>query len=127
MKGSGPFIEYIEVDGKKIIGTNKLPLEYYRDDRHIKVTVKRTADNPYPVSVKYGAGIVLKDYTCTGGVIRTGLIGAGEVRLYVLSEKKPEIKAGDKPVKVEYDALSKLALIKLTLDPKKELDVTIKN
>ena len=127
MKGSGPFIEYIEVDGKRILGTNKLPLEYYRDDRHIVVTVKRTADNPYPVSVKYGAGIVLKDYTYADGVISTGLIGAGEVRFYVLSEKKPKIMVGDKQVKVEYDARSKLGCIKLTLDPNKELDVTIKN
>jgi len=39
MTGSGPYIEYIEVDGKKIIGTNKLPLEYYQNNKHVSVTV----------------------------------------------------------------------------------------
>jgi hypothetical protein len=125
MKGSGPFIEYIEVDGEKIVGTNKLPLEYYQNDKHIVVTVKRTADNLYPVSVKYGAGIVLKDYNYAQGVITTRLIGAGEVRLHVLSEKKPKIMAGHKQVKVEYDDQSKQGYIKLILDPKEELDVAI--
>ena len=127
MKGIGPYIEYIEVNGKKIQGTNKLPLEYYQNDKHIIVTVKRTINNLYPVFVNYGAGIVLKDYTYTKGVIKTRLIGAGEVRLYIISEKKPVIKAGGKQVKVEYDDQSKLGYIRLALDPKKELAVTIMN
>jgi hypothetical protein len=127
MKGSGPFIEYIEVNGKKIQGTNKLPLEYYQNDKHIIVTVKRTTNNLYPVFVKSGAGVILKDYIYSKGVIKTRLIGAGEVRLYIISEKKPVIKAGGKQVKVEYDDQSKLGYIRLTLDPKKELAVTIMN
>jgi len=127
MKGSGPFIEYIEVNGKKIQGTNKLPLDYYQNEKHIIVTIKRTTLNQYPVSVKSGAGIILKDYTYTKGIINTRLIGAGEVRLNIISEKKPLVKAGGKQVKVEYNDQSNLGYIKLTLDPKKELDVTIMN
>ncbi len=127
MKGKGPFIEYIEVNGKKILGTNKLPLEYYQNDKHIIVTVKRTTNNLYPVFVKSGSGIILKNYNYTKGVIKTGLIGAGEVRLNIKSEKKPFIKVGGKQAKVEYDDQSKLGYIKLTLDPKKELAITITN
>ena len=127
MKGSGPYIEYIEVNGKKIQGTNKLPLEYYQNDKHVMVTVKRSTMNQYPVSVKSGAGIILKNFNYNKGIIKAGLIGAGEVNLNIISWKKPMVKAGGKQVKVEYNEQAKLGYIKLTLDPNKELAVTIMN
>jgi hypothetical protein len=92
MTGSGPYIEYLEVDGKKIIGTNKLPLEYYQNIKHVSVIVKRTTYNLYPVSIKYGAGIVLKNYTYNKGKIKTQVEGAGLNYLKISSEKKPIVK-----------------------------------
>jgi len=127
MNGSGPYIEYIEVKGKKIQGTNKLPVEYYQNDQHINIIVKRTTVNPYPVIIKYGAGIILKDYNYNKGVIKTGLTGAGEVRLNLLSWKKPVVKAGGKQIKVVYNEQTGTGYFTLTLDPKKELAVTIMN
>jgi len=79
------------------------------------------------VSIKYGDGIVLKNYTYTNGIIKTKLIGAGEVRLKIISGKKPMVKAGSKQIKVDYNEQTKSGYVKLTLDPKKELNISIMN
>jgi hypothetical protein len=125
MKGSGPFIEYIEVNGKKIRGTNKLPLEYYQNDEHIIVTVKRTADNPYPVFVKSGAGIVLQNYHYDKGTIKTQVEGAGLNYLVISSEKLPIIKINNKKVKVDFNADMKLASLELKLKNGEPVSISI--
>jgi hypothetical protein len=120
MEGSGPFIEYIEVDGRKIIGTNKLPLEYYLNDSHVEITVRRTVSNPYPLIVKRGNGITLTDYTYKQGIIKTKLKGAGISSLEVWAAQKPKIKLNGKKMNVEYDKQSQLVTLRLDLIPENE-------
>jgi len=115
MKGSGQFIEYIEVNGKKIQGTNKLPLEYYQNDEHIIVIVNRTTNNLYPMFVKYGAGIKLKNYHYDNGKIKTQVEGAGLNYLKISAKKLPAVKINNKLVKVDYNSDLKLASLKLSL------------
>jgi len=126
MKGSGPYIEYIEVNGKKILGTNKLPLEYYQNDNHVTVTVKRTTNILYPVSIKSGAGIVLKDYNYNNGKIITQVEGAGLNYLRVSSEKLPIVKINNKKVKVDFSTDLKLASLKLNLKNGEPVSISIK-
>ena len=125
MKGSGPFIEYIEVNGKKIQGTNKLPLEYYQNDKHIIVTVRRTTNNLYPVFVKSGAGIVLKNWNYDKGIIKTQVEGAGLNYLKISSEKLPIVKINNKKVKVDFNADLKLASLELNLRNGEPVSISI--
>jgi hypothetical protein len=125
MMGSGPFIEYIEVNGKKIRGTNKLPLECYQHDKHIVVRVKRTADNPCPVFIKYGAGIVLQDYRYDKGVITTQVEGAGLNYLVISSERPPVVKMNNKTVKAEFDADLGQASLELMLKNGEPVSISI--
>ncbi len=125
LKGSGPFIEFIEVDGKKIIGTNKLPEEYYRDKKQVKITVMRTAKNPCPVSVKSGTGILLKNYTYNKGTIKTQTEGAGLTRLRISAEKTPVILVDGRQIKCDFDSSLKLATISLIMQYNKPLTINI--
>jgi len=126
MKGSGPYIEYIEVNGTKILGTNKLPLEYYQNDKNVIVTVKRTTNNLYPVFVKSGAGIVLKNWHYDKGIIKTQVEGAGLNYLKISSEKLPIVKINNKKVKVDFNADLKLASLELNLRNDEPVSISIK-
>jgi len=115
IKGSGPYIEFIEVNGKKIQGTNKLPLEYYQNNENTVITVKRTTNNLYPVFVKYGAGVKLKNYHYDKGIIKTQVEGEGLNYLKISTEKLPIVKVNNKGIKVDYYPDLKLASLKLIL------------
>ncbi|VGO16249.1 hypothetical protein PDESU_04840 [Pontiella desulfatans] len=117
MQGSGPFIETLEVGGRTVRGTNKLPLECYQDKNHVAVTVRRVAEPPYPLMITRGNGAVLKDYQSSGNQIETRLQGAGLVRLELWAESMPEVRLNGSPVSVEYDADSKGAIVALELEP----------
>jgi len=115
MKGSGPYIKYIEIDGKKILGTNKVPEEYYIDKEHVQITVWRTAKKPTPVYITYGAGIILKNYSYDNGTIKTQVEGAGLNYLKISSDKIPLVMVNDNPVKVNCNDDLKLAIVELKL------------
>lgn len=126
MKGSGPYIGFIEVDGKKIFGTNKLPEEYYRDKKQIKITVMRTGKNPFPVSIRSTAGILLKNYSFNNGIIKTQIEGAGLTRLKISAEKVPVILIDGKQLKCDFDTSLKLATVLLKMQYNKPLLIEIK-
>ena len=126
LKGSGPFISFIEVDGKKIVGTNKLPEECYRDKKQVKITIIRTGKNPCPVSIRSGAGILLKNYTYNNGNIKTQIAGAGLTRLKISAEKAPIILLDGKQLKCDFDASLKLATVLLKMQYNKPLIMEIK-
>ena len=125
MKGSGPYIKYIEIDGKKIRGTNKVPEEYYRDKEHIKITVWRTADKPTPVYITYGAGIILKNYSYDNGTINTQVQGAGLNYLKISSDRVPVVMVNNNPVNVNYNDDLKLAIVELKLKNNEPVSVNI--
>jgi len=126
MAGSGPFIESIEVDGKIIKGTNKLPKEFYQDKKHIVVKVNRVAVNPYPVSIVSGAGVEIINYEFAKGVIKTELTGSGISRLKIRAAKVPTVKIGGKKVLVNYDSTQQLATFDVKLMPSKLVKAEIK-
>ncbi len=127
MKGSGPFIEFVEVDGKKIVGTNKLPEEYYRDEKHVQIMVMRTSKNPYPVSICSGAGLLLTNYTFRNGIIKTQIEGAGLNRLIISAEKAPVVVINGKKLKPYFNNSAKQATIELILKYGKPLTMEIRN
>jgi len=125
MQGSGPFIQFIEVNGKKIEGTNKLPLEYCSNEQHQKITVKRTTEKTVPVFIKYGTGIAIKNYSWNKGEIKAKLSGAGMGRMYVYADKAPVITIGGKKAELSYNEKSRQASFVMNLSPGKDLSMVI--
>lgn len=117
MAGTGPYIESIEADGKIIKGTNKLPVDVYKDKQRISITVNRAAVNPYPVSVTTGTAIELQDYSYTNGTIKAMLSGVGLCRLKLNANQPPVVKLAGKKVHVAFNPLLNTASIELNLEP----------
>lgn len=125
MKGSGPFIRYLEVNGKRIEGTNKLPLEYFTGEKHQKITVQRTGEKTVPAFIKYATGVAIKNYSINNGEIKAKLSGAGMGRIYVYAEKATVVKIGGKKVNLSYNEELKQASFVVNLSPGKELSMQI--
>lgn len=115
MKGSGPYVEYLEVDGEKIYGTNKLPEEYYKNKGHKEVIVMRTVEAPR-LFIKDGSGVIVTDYAYKNGKIKTKVAGAGLCRLRVYAAQNPIVKVNGRAIKTTYDTKLNLSVIELNLD-----------
>jgi hypothetical protein len=115
MKGSGSYIEMIEVGGAKLRGTNKLPADAVAGGSRVHVTVHRTAERPYPVMIKEGYGAELWNYGYRDGIIRAVVRGAGTCRLALDAARAPIVLLDGHPGKVDYDHVSGYAIIQLTL------------
>ena len=126
IKGSGPFIGFIEVDGKKIVGTNKLPEEYYKNKKHIMVIVRRTAKNPNNISIKYGSGVLLKNYSFENGIIKTQVEGAGLNYLKIMAQKPPQVMIDGKAIIANFDNSLMLATVELRFKHGQPLSMEIK-
>lgn len=119
MSGSGPYIESIEVDGKIIKGTNKLPVDICLDKQHYKVKVNRVTENLYPLFISTGTGVELNDYSFDDGKITASLSGAGLCRLKINSGKTPSVKINGKEVMVKYEPSLRIATVEVNLKPGK--------
>jgi len=117
MKGSGRYIESIVVDGTIIKGTNKVPVDLYKDKSQIQITVNRVAVNPYSVSVASGTAFELQDYIYTNGKIKAKLTGAGLCRLKLNADQQPVVKLAGKKIHVAYDSILHVASVELNLKP----------
>lgn len=117
MKGSGLFVESIEVDGVIINGTCKLPSNTYKDKQGVKIAVKRVAVNPYAVSITTGTAIELLNYSYKNGTIKAKLTGAGLCRLKLNANRLPLVKLAGKKVAVTYDPVLHIAQVELNLKP----------
>lgn len=125
MKESGPFIEYVEVAGKRLIGTHKLPLECYQHQEHVTITVKRVASPPGPVIIKGGMGILISQYRYSPEKICAKLKGAGCSRLDVWALSEPIITIDGEDIEVEYDEKTNLASIQIDMRTNKVYDLQI--
>ncbi len=125
MKGSGRYIESVTAAGIVIKATNKLPVDLYKDCQRVMITVRRTASNPYPVSIVSGTAIQLEDYHYTNGTIRAKLIGAGLCRLKLRAVRLPTVSISGKVVHVGYDPHRNLAIVELNLKPDQVKEIEI--
>ncbi len=117
MKGSGPYIEFIEAAGIIVKGTNKLPVDLYKGKDRLKITVHRSGSNPYPISIVAGTSIELQDYHYINGIITTKISGAGFCRLKLYARQTPLVRIDGEMMAVNYKGQLKEATIELQLEP----------
>ncbi len=116
MKGSGPYIESIEVNGFVIQGTNKLPSGSIQNKKRIKVKVNRIKDNPYKAYIKYGYGIDILKISHENGLLRAELSGIGTCRLKIAAIERPIVHINDNPVSISYDKTLGIATVEIVFE-----------
>ncbi|RAP76041.1 hypothetical protein [Paenibacillus montanisoli] len=117
MKGSGPYIASIVVNGKEIKGTNKLPFLAAGNRKRNKVQVNRVTHRPQQAWLKYGYGIELLDIDCEEGAIKARLSGVGTCRLKIAAAAKPNVAIDGHPAETHYDEASGIATLELIFEP----------
>lgn len=117
MKGSGKYIEAIEVNGVTVTGTNKLPSDLYDKEARVRIVVRRAPVNPYIVSISSGTAVALRNYKYTDEKITADLSGAGLCRVKLNVCKMPLVKLNGKKVHVSYSPKLHLATIELNCVP----------
>ncbi|WP_308634881.1 glucosidase family protein [Paenibacillus silvisoli] len=125
MKGSGRYIQSIEVDGRLLEATNKLPVDIAGGNANVVVTVRRADSSPYPIVIEKGFGIELSSYSYSDGVIRARMQGAGTSRLKLIAKRKPVVNIGGCSVDVHYDAAAGRATVEIVLTAGQGEDLTI--
>lgn len=128
MCGTGRYIESIEIDGKIIRGTNKLPsdlLDNKMTDRHILIKVNRVSENPYEVYVKHASGLEFTEYSYEEGKLATKIKGAGTSRIKLVTSRELLVKLDGEQVAVKYDKSLELATVevRMQIGEIKELEV----
>lgn len=118
MKGSGKYISEINVDGKKILGTNILPLDSFQNTtgKNIRVIVKRTRQQQSKAFIKSGYGVELHEYNFLPGAIKTKVGGLGTCNLKIHAETEPRVLVNGKKTTVRYHRNLQLAVVKLVFD-----------
>ncbi|SEO96986.1 hypothetical protein [Paenibacillus sp. OV219] len=118
LRGSGCYVDAIEVDGKRVEGTNKLPEDGYGAGAigaDVSVVVHRVKERKYPVSVKHGYGITMTSYSFKQGEIRAELQGAGTCRLVLEAAHLPIVLLNDESAKVVYEETAGVATVELRM------------
>jgi hypothetical protein len=125
MKGSGAFIDSIEVEDLTLGATNKLPVDIAEGKTSVSVTVNRVRENPYPIAIQTGYGLELLNYKYDDGIIRADLRGAGTSRLQLLASRKPVVTIDGETVESTYDPTAGTAIIEIALSvgPLKSLEI----
>ena len=113
MKGSGPYIDSVVVDGKKILATHKIPEDIYRSNRHPVIKVYRSKTRSLPVTILSADAMRLEDYRFNGKSIR--MVGScnGLVRLRLRADHLPVVKANGRRLKVDYEVTTQEAVVEL--------------
>jgi len=126
MQGSGRYIEFIDVDGQIIKGTNKLPSDLFNSERNIHIKVKRVRENPYKAYVKNANGIEFAEYSYKESKIVTKIKGSGTSRIKIETLKVPSVKLDGVNIDAKYDLDLKLALVevKMWANETKKLEIS---
>jgi len=118
MCGSGRYIEYIEINGKSIRGTNKVPIDLINinNNKHIKIKVKRVKENPYVAYIKNANGLEFIEYIYSENKIITKIKGGGTSRLKIITSEELLIKIDGERADVQYDVLYNESLKLATIE-----------
>ena len=117
MKGTGHYIESIEAGGFIIKGTNKLPIDLYKEKERLKIMVHRSSSNAYPIYIVSGTAIELQDYHYEKGIIKAKISGAGFCRLKLYASRLPLVKIAGAKLPVHYNQQLNVAIVELNLKP----------
>lgn len=125
--GSGTFIDRIEVDGKTVRGTNKLPADLFGDKDRIGIQVYRVKENPFAAYIKDAVGLQLEEYRYDAHGISAKVSGPGTSRMKIAAEKAFTAKLDGVEIPVRYDAGIQLAILefKLKSGEKKDLSLSL--
>jgi len=119
MTGSGRFVASIEIAGRTVIGTNKVPddLIAEAEGEAVAIRVNRTGVNSHPLHIVHGYGFRLTDFSYGADGISAQAEGAGTVRLKIGSPRRPAVHIDGKPVDVSYDENNQTALVEMKCIP----------
>ncbi|WP_227013491.1 glucosidase family protein [Paenibacillus psychroresistens] len=115
MKGSGPYIEKIEIGGQSLLATNKLPVDLVDGENPVTISVYRVHECLYPVTIQEAYGLDLLNYRYEDGIIRASIQGAGTSRLKLIVSQKPSIRINGVSVEVHYDSAEETATVELEM------------
>jgi hypothetical protein len=124
IRGSGPYIERIEVNGADVIGTHKVPGDLLSESDRNTVTVYKAAEDTRAVYIKNACGAELYDYCFKDGDIGTKVRGAGTCRILLGAGKKPAVRCNGRELAVQYDGLH-TASAELLLSPASSVQLSI--
>jgi hypothetical protein len=115
MKGSGPYIQAIEIEGQTLLATNKLPVDLMDKGNRVQISVNRVHEILFPVAIQEAYGLDLMNYRYDDGIIRAGIQGAGTSRLKLIASRKPIVKISGVSVEVDYDSAAGRATVELEM------------
>ncbi|QGQ95006.1 hypothetical protein EHS13_08970 [Paenibacillus psychroresistens] len=116
MKGSGPYIQSIIIDGQTLLATNKLPVDLMGGEKHVSISVNRVAENQFPISIQTAYGMDLLNYRYEDGIISADVQGSGTSRLKLIAAgRKPIVTKNGISVEVDYDSTTGKATVELEL------------
>jgi len=113
MAGTGRYVKSVEINGRSVVGTHKLPADLLEEQGEIEVRVERTASNPHVRYIVHGYGCELRSYVCREDGIRANLLGAGTARLKVWSAARPCVTLDGKEVSTIYDERKREAILEI--------------
>lgn len=129
MFGSGRYIDYIEINGEFIKGTNKLPCDNLIGKKHLKIKVMRINENPYKVFIKGSCGLEFFEYHYKKDCIITKIKGSGTSRVKLTSLEELSVELNGKKVDVQYDKeiLSATVEVSMLVNEVSELEIRWKD
>jgi hypothetical protein len=99
MKGSGQFVKAIEINGKTIYGTNKIPFDLLQKNNN--VVVYRENENFAFCHIKNAFGIKINHYSFTNDKITAELSGLAYREINVYSKTPLDISLDEKIIDVK--------------------------
>jgi hypothetical protein len=126
MKGSGKYIQEIEINGTKIIGTNKLPMDMCLLGKQNKIKVLRSKINNNTMFVKSGTGVEISQFAYQNNCIEASMKGAGTGRLHLFAQSKPEVLIDGEKIVTDYNENTNIATIEAVFELEKEKKLLIR-
>ncbi|MDG0808637.1 glucosidase family protein [Cohnella rhizosphaerae] len=117
MRGSGPYVEYVDVGDTRIEGTCKIPSDLLNGADELTIRVRRTAQPLHSLYIARATGLALREYAYGPSYLSAVVSGAGTARLTVLSDAAPDVCVDDREASCEYDSGSRTATIELRCKP----------
>lgn len=116
MMGAGQYIRRIDVNGRPVTGTHKLPADCLGRDNRVKIIVRRMDTRPEDLWLKQAAGVEISIFQSTGHEIKARVRGAGQCRILFGADRDPCAVVDGKDCPVQYDTIAKLATVEILFE-----------